>query len=296
MGPISEREYSGPGLFPRRNRGFGSRRSAGLDRVTEAWLALIRLNGGILGPQETTIVDRLVKRLAALGIGPKMVALWPFFGISSNSFAVPVYDTGAKGISFSSGFVGADCTFSGGLQGDGSSKYLDSSYKPSELGATNNGGLGWWDLDYTTTGTTNSVLIGCSDTGGSNYYALRSHPFPQTDIIWGLTANNAVSTTASYTDPGHVYGQRESSVLRKVALNGSVLATNTTSDAASGAADRNIQLFGWLISGGVRQYYNGRAGIAYMTNGELTDTEIGLMHTALLEDFMLPSGRATVRL
>jgi len=236
---------------------YNARGAVGLDPVTRKWVNAIVTQGGVLNQGEITIIDGLVKALNASGIGAKMVALYPMMGISENSFGFALYDTGNKGKAFVEGFTSGDVSLSGGLVGNGSTKSMSTNYKPNELGSSNNGGMGWWGMSYDTGGTTNNVVMGCSNNGGTYYYALRSHPFPQADILWGLTANGAVTNAGgTYINPSHIYGQRESATLRRVCLNGSTLTTNTTSDATSGAGDKNIRLFGWDV--GSIQYYNGR--------------------------------------
>jgi len=274
----------------RRQGPLRGRTARGLAPETLAWKALCSTSGGLHTHGDVIIIDRLVRALNDSGIAPKIVALYPFLGTSENTWAVPLYDRGGKGKAFVTGFVDADNTRSGGMVGNGSTKWMDTGYLPSELGTTNNGGLGWYGLDFNTTGTTNSVLMGCSNTGATNYFCIRTHPSPQTDIIWGATANNAVSTGGgAYLEPGHVYGQRSSSTSREIFINGASLATNTTSDAASGASDRSIQLFGWELS--ASQYYAGAAGVAYLTDGTLTSTEVALMHSILRETLLIPTGR-----
>jgi hypothetical protein len=289
MIPVSDRPYSETWNCSRRIRTrFAGRMMTGIDWETSKWLNSTRVNGGILESPCITIGDALIKAVKARSYGVKMVSLYPFFGTSQNAWAVPLLDRLSKGIIGVGNFLAADVTFSGGVQGNGTSKYFDTLTKPSELGASNSGGYGWWDLNAEGDVGTTYAVMGMGANNGTDYYVLRSHPSPYTDLIWGKTAN--APNSATFATQVHWYAQRSSSTLREIYQNGALLVSNTTADATAGAGDRNIQLFGWDLSSG-RQYYKGRCGVCYMTDGTLTATEVADLHYLLRDMFLLPTGR-----
>jgi hypothetical protein len=48
-----------------------------------------------------------------------------------------------------------------------------------------------------------------------------------------------------------------------------------------------------LTAGGTTSYWKGRCGVAYLTDGTLTDQEVADFHAALRDYLLIPSGKWT---
>lgn len=108
-------------------------------------------------------------------------------------------------------------------------------------------------------------------------------------MYWGAVANSAGILTGSGTN-GHFYAERSSSTSRVIFKNGSTLASNTTSDATSGASEQNISVVG-IRNGAAQLYWAGRCALAYMTDGTMGSTNAAAFDTLLRTYLFTPTGR-----
>jgi hypothetical protein len=206
-------------------------------------------------------------------------------GKGINAARIPLIDMLNVGGATNNNFVDGDFKQSAGLQGNGTTKYLDSLIKPSQLGTSNNGGLGHWETNVSY--TANVEAMGTYNTAGTNRYVLdlRSN---RRSFRWGLPGNEAMDSSAAAN--GHYYGQRVNATSRSIYYSATLINTNITSDATSGASDHNIYIVGsWS---GSNTPWPGRCGLAYFTNGTLTTDEISDFHAVLQQYLMGPTGKA----
>lgn len=265
---------------------FGA--GSGGDPVVAAWEAAVIGNGGTFESDSVDIATSLMAEIRASTFANKIKMLWPLLGSGINAAVVPLIDGLSVGPSTNVGFVDADFDQTTGLQGNGTSKILDSKVKPSQLGAGNNGGLGWWELDpgYLHGGV-DTETMGINSTAGQRFCIdLRSGI--RRFFCWGSPGNSTDSATASVA--GNYYGQRSSATVRDFYMDGTLILGNTSSDAASDSAERNMALMGNNI-GGVPNQYAGRCAAIYMTDGTLSPTEIADLHTLLDTYLITPTGR-----
>lgn len=253
-----------------------------------AWSFGIAAAGGTLAADSFTLASDLLAALMALSSYSKLKYFMPLLGDDLAAALQPLVDPGAIGRPTNMSFVDADFSQTTGLQGNGSSKALVTGFKPNALGSSNNGGCGWWELDLDTGGS-GVVCLGAFDTAVSQFYGLI--PFsgfsPAKQFGWSAFANVAGNNVSSGNT--HLYGQRSSAILRELYQSGTLQGgSNTTSDAATGAGDNFLWLMGHANG---PQFWAGRMGLAYFTDGSLTAQEIADLHAAL-SDFMTAAARS----
>lgn len=259
----------------------------GGEAETRLWMQRVLAGGGDFNVNSLIYADNLVKGLRSQTFYSKIVWLNPLLGRGINAARVPLIDTLNVGSSTNFGFLDSDFSESVGLSNPAeSAKYMDSLIKPSQLGTSNNGGLGWWEKNwgagsgvepigaYNTTGTNNRYVID----GRSNLQGFR----------WGLPGNSA-GDTSTFSN-AHYYGQRSNAVLRSLFKNGSTLGVdNTTSDPTSGTNENNIYWMG--CNEGPASYWKGRCAVTYMTDGTLTSLEVSTLNTLLNTLLISVTGR-----
>lgn len=253
-----------------------------LDEETITWRNRCIAAGGTFETDSVFLANQLIVAIQAASFDTKIIGLWPLLGANLASARVPLRDTLGVGIALNTGFVDADFNQATGLQGDGSLKILTLGMKPSELGASNNGGLGYWE--------NNISFAGPSEAPIGRYNILLDNRFlidlrsTLRAFRWGGAGNGASEAVAA--DNAHYYGQRSIATDRSLYRNGTLLATNTVSDPTAGAGDKDIQLMG-----GDGISWAGRCAVAYVTDGTLTAGEITALHALLNTYLIAATGR-----
>lgn len=98
----------------------------GVDPDADAFFDRVTTAGGSLSTTEKLSVDTLVKQMKTDGIWTKMKAIYPMVGASAAACAQNLKSSSFTG-SFTSGWTFA----STGVQGNGSSAYMDTNFNPS---------------------------------------------------------------------------------------------------------------------------------------------------------------------
>lgn len=249
------------------------------------WANAVQANGGGFEANSLSIATNLLKVLQTRAYYPKIKYLLPMLGRGIGAARAPLIDVLGVGSATSVSFVDADFGQATGLQGNGSSKYLNSLVKPSQLGSSNNGGLGYWENNISLAG--NVEPIGCYNSAATNRYTIDLRNIPIRSFRWG-TPGNAPTDLVTPTN-GHYYGQRASATSRALYFNGASIATNTTSDATSGASDTNIAIVGALVPAATP--WPGRCAMAYLTDGTLDGAEAADFDSLLRAYLFAPTGR-----
>lgn len=252
------------------------------------WENLVISNGGGFENNSLLIANNLIRVLHTRSYFPKIKYLLPLLGKGIGAARVPLIDSLGVGSATNTSFVDADFSQSTGLQGNGTTKRLDSLIKPSQLGSSNNGGLGWWENNISLGG--NVEPMGSYNSASSNRYVIDLRSAVR-NFRWGIPGNGAgdASTAAN----GHYYGQRSSATNRVLYFNSSLINTNSTNDATSGASDRNMLIVGGDEGGSTIAPWPGRGAIAYMTDGTLSTEDISDFDQILRNYLFLPAGRPT---
>lgn len=255
---------------------------------TTTWITRVGAAGGSFTGTSKSIADALIVALQAKSYNSKIVYLLPLLGSNLAAARVPLRDTLNAGIATNHNFVEGDFSQATGLQGNGSSKYLDSLIKASQLGTTNNGGIGFWDNNYSSAGT-GTIMIGAYNIANDNRYVIDVRSSGLRYLCWGLSSNipqDAVSgASADY------YGQRASATNRRFFISGTPAASspNTTSDSTAGSSDLTIWIL--AVDRGTPAYHAGRCAVAYMTDGTLADADVADLHSLLNTYLIGPTGR-----
>lgn len=259
----------------------------GLDAETITWRDGAIAAGGTFAGDSIALADALIVALKAASYNAGVKWLLPLLGSNLAAARMPLRDSLGKGIATNANFVDGDFSQATGLKGNGSNKILDTKIKPSDLGTSNACGIGYWenDIDFTGSGS-EPIGMNTNPFNGNRYsFDLRSG---SKWISLGDVANRYTAATAAGN--GHYYGQRSSATSRKLFFAGALLGTNTTSDAAVGAADRNMRLMGVDATGSLI-YWKGRCACAYATDGTLSDADAAAFHTLLGTYLITPTGR-----
>jgi hypothetical protein len=257
---------------------------------TLVWKARALAAGGTFLSNSLSICFGLCEALAERDYKPKIVALYPLLGGNVATARVPLIDKLGVGIATNNNFVDADFSQMTGLQGDGSTKSLDTLISAAVLdGAGIGGGLGYWELSAPAAfGPADIEPMGSYGDGGSRPYSLVAHG-SGTGFRWGSGSSGVVSVSGPAFN-AHYYGQRNSDVLREFFLSGELRGSDTTSIANTGAGDRTITIL--AVKGAAQiDEYAGRCGVAYMTSGNMTAAEVSDFHALLYHKLMVPTGR-----
>ncbi len=253
---------------------------------TDIWIAGIDADGGTYEPDSKTIANDLVVALKAKPYYSSIIYMLPLLGADVIAARMPLIDTLAVGIATNVNFINSDFSQSTGLQGNGTTKYLNSLVRPSQLSLVLNGGLGYWEGNFVN--SSNSEVIGCYNNAAGERYVLdlRStiYFFP-----WGVAGLNAQHlATAGNHD---YYGNRSSSTLKEIYQDGLLMGSNTTSDIPTGLADNQILIVGANNGGGGNFPCNSRCKVAYMTDGTLNAAQALDLHNTFATWLMGPTGR-----
>jgi len=253
-------------------------------QIVKTWAAAVIAAGGGFEPNSMIIASNLAKLLQSKSYYTKIKYFLPMLGMGINAARVPLIDVLGVGAATNTAFVDADFTQATGLQGNGSTKWLDSLILPSQLGSSNSGGLGYIERSFATGGI---GPIGCSNNAGTNSFEIGLRDTFRT-FRWGDTSNGA--TQASVPVNGRYYGQRSSATNRILDLTGSQIASDTTNDATAGSSDRTIFVVGANWNAGT-QSDNSLCGGAYMTDGTLSVADILDLDSVLASYLVIPTGR-----
>lgn len=257
-------------------------------RETRVWRQAVQNAGGGFQWNSVAIADAFVKRLRITSYYTKIKWLLPMLGTGIGAARVPLIDTLNIGAATSTAFVNADFNQSTGLQGNGTTKYLDTLILPSLLGAGGNGGIGYVAETVDQSGTT-SIVCGMLTAGNAQRYALDLRNTTTNQFFfWGASANAA--NQAQNAVAAHYYGQRSSTTSRELFLNATSIGTNTTSDSAANIGDNTLILMGSNNSG-TFAFNKGLCGAAYLTDGTLTPAEISDFNLLIRAYLLGPTGK-----
>ena len=257
------------------------------------WVTAVTNAGGTFSPVSKMLACLLIRAIDSRPYGSKIKYLLPLLGTNLAAALVPLRDTLGIGLPTNFNFVNADFAEAHGLQGDGTSKFLQLNMTPFGINpGPNSGGLGYWENKISFTGSAVEP-IGSYHSMAAILEArfvldLRS---ASSSFSWAQPPNSA--TVASASVNAHYYGQSTSSSSRQLFINGVSVASNTTTDAQQ-TGDQPIEVMGCdeIDAGGHHQrYWAGRCAVAYVTDGTLAPTDAVDFHTLLQSYLISPLGR-----
>ena len=263
--------------------------TAGWVLPATAWQAQVQTyhdravaSGGTFTANTLNLADALISALNSQTFAGKILWLAPLFGNNLATALIPLVDQYGVGGMVNTNFVNGDFSEITGLQG-AAGKRCDTKLRAGTLGSGSNGGLGYWERNFS---TAVAFCIGSTKSDNTSYYGIYL-PSGSQNGYWGTPTDNC--TVSSAPGNNHYYLQRSSATSRSLSKDGTSIATNTTSDSASGATDMNIGLLGDFVSG--YRSFPGRCGVAYATDGTLTGTEINDLHSFLNTYVISATGR-----
>ena len=268
--------------------GFASDGSA-FAALANDWTAAVASEGGTVTAQSSFIANGLVNALQAeTAIFNKIIYLNPFLGADIIAATVPLIDDLGVGPSVNSGFVDADFSESTGLQ-CGNLKYFDSLIYPSDLNSTDQrGGIGVWELN--TTRPLGSWVMGATDNASLQYFALRLDTTLQR-LYWGAYGFLSYVTSSPATPGGFQYGQRRATNNLSLYYDLNTPEGYLTPYTPGVMTERTIYIGGENDGVFGPQYSEARLGLAIMTDGTLTDSEIQVLWVILNDYLITPTGR-----
>ena len=262
------------------------------------WAIRATVNGGIVSSTVLTAVSDFCRAIDAAGIRDRFLRLNLFCGGNLSGALVPLYraaSTAANPIGNATdvnvNFVSGDYAETGasaGLKGNGSNKYLQTGFIPSQ--------------NVISTNAHSAVYIATPHTVGFNYpNILSAH---QGSIAWEIFTQTTSANTPCYFDTAsgvvntastNVSGLVVGSVINqqdmRIFLNGKQDGATTTATGSQGAMPGiQMYVFGSNLNGSFSNAHNGRAS-AYSLGYGMTPAQVLEYHTALAA-FRLALGRS----
>ncbi len=255
--------------------------------IYTTWVSRVDALSGTYTANSKTYCLALANALVGASYYSKIIWLLPLLGNNILAARVPLIDVLNSGACNNLGFVNGDFSETTGLQGGaaGNKIFILTNITAASLGASNNGGIGFWENNIGAVGA-GTEPMGAYNNAQTNRFVLDLRT-TRKFFCWGNAGNLAGPLTASTN--GHYYGQRASATSRELFFNGSSIGTNTTSDAAAGAGDKEI----WLMYPDYPSSppYLGRCAVAYCTDGTMSSGDVAALNTLLSTYLITPTGR-----
>jgi len=229
-------------------------------------------NGGSISDASLNAVEKFVQDCKNSLIWEKLIEVGPFAGANLNAAMVKlVYPGGGSGVLTNVNFVAGDYNESGGLNGDGATKYLNTGCN-AQLSLPDNAHLSFYLRDDVSV-SGNRALIGAIN--GVDQYWLGAITNTQTNVRLGQTA---VASLAQNMSKGFYIGSRSAVNMLKLYKNGAVVGSDATT-IVHAKPSANIFVFAFN-SAGASAFVPGR-GSFYSIGQSLSDTEAKALHEAV---------------
>lgn len=254
-------------------------RASGFHPEAQAWQNAVIANGGTVSGTTLTAVSKFCLSIDAAGLRDRFYRLNLFCGGNLSAALVPLYRAPSRtGTQFGNTtdtnngpFVSGDYTESGGLVGNGTSKFLNTGMNLSELPSIATGHLSVFKGAGSTAGR---VLIGCRISGSTHYYRY--------DLVFGanrgLWGNVVIASASANTVKAHAIVSRTSSTALTVYHDGVSAATSSDSSTPS-LPGREVYVF--AENDGVAGSFWPHALYAYSIGLSLTAAQAASYNTAI---------------
>lgn len=222
---------------------------------------------------QQSAVNQLVLDLKAASIWAKMKAVYPMVGGSSTAHSYNLRNTAQYQLTFGGGVIHD----SNGTAGNGVNSYATTGLNAQSVLTNSNLHLSWYSRSASTAGA-----FSCEIQADSNYAASNWVTFRVCDKTSGnayfSAGDDSVAATVSQTQNGFFVGSETANNLRKMYRNGSVIATNTTTDTN---ALPNLGLSFWGSSVPLASNFSAN-GCSFASIGDgLSDAEVSNLYTAV---------------
>jgi hypothetical protein len=269
------------------------------------WAARVVANGGTVGTS-LPAVSAFCSAIDAAGIRDRFYRLNLFCGTGLNACIVPLYRSQSFGgatfgntIDTNTGpFISGDYTetgASGGLTGNGTTKYLDTGLAPSNLPSYTSAHAAVYHSQPSGVNQTRA-WIGCRDTSSASQIYLSNGFFSTSAVFGQYMANATVNFNTGGSQTGAAGGFR---VVSRAAVNrldnyyNAVSQANSTIDISGGIAGvtstRPFFIFANNNQGTADSFMNGRV-MAYSLGLGLSQSQVDA-YTAAMQAFQTALGR-----
>jgi hypothetical protein len=240
---------------------------ASFDADAVAFFGRVTTAGGSLSATEKAAVNTLVVDMKAAGIWSGMKAIYPMVGASAAACAQNLKSSSFTG-TFTSGWTFA----STGVTPNGTSAYMDTGLKPSNLGqdSTHLGIYSRTDVSAA------QIDIGMYSAANATYLAVKYSGLIYPTI---QTLESSGGTSPYTTTSGLIVGNRNNSTQTKFYKNASLLNTFARNSTTPNAT-RNIYLACYNADGVATLFSTKQFALATLGDG-LTDTEVSNLYTAV---------------
>lgn len=258
-----------------------------------SWAARVVANGGTVSGTTLSAVDKLCKAIASAGIRDRFYRMGIFAGSNLNAALVPLYRAASLGdtqlgnaTDTNNAFVGigtdyAETGASGGLTGNGTSKYLLTGLTPSAMPSLATGHLSV----YSATGFTGSTiyaLLSSLGTGFANNFSIEANRNGAGNLYgaWGEGGSFAtLATSAQGSGNGHTLISRTGSTILAAYRDGVLRNTSSTS-VTPAASSFQFGVFHHSNSGSPLNIAAARLG-GYSIGASLDATQAAALYTAM---------------
>lgn len=242
--------------------GFVASSIGQIDADALAFFNRVTTAGGSLSATEQTAINTLVIQMKADGIWTKMKAIYPMVGASAAACSQNL-----KSSSFTGTFNGGITYASTGVQGNGTTGYMDTNLSSNTSLSLNNLSLNIYSRSNTN--------ISSGDIGDKNTTGFSGLFIRLTDALYGYLGDLNNITTSNTNSTGFYTISRLSSSQVYFYKNGTALGTNPKSSNSSSLNTGTIDI---MRANG--QYSNREYAFASIGDG-LTDTEASNFYTSV---------------
>jgi len=273
-------------------------RAGGIHPDAADWRTRVIANGGSVSATTMNAVNKFCQSIASAGIRDRFFRLNLFCGTGLSAVLVPLYrgpsSTGTQygnTTDTNSNFVSGDYVetgASGGLQGNGSNKSLNTGLTPASLTNTSRH-LAFYA--NTTASGNFTTYIGCRQSGdsatGQWFLAWATSGGTMTMHTLGLNQGPNIGIIASHT-AGFYLATNDSSA-GYYYRNGSTVDTTDTGQTPTNGSTRAVTVFALNFEGGTGTQVNARMS-AYSIGEYLTSSQAAAFNTAM-QAFQTALGR-----
>ena len=264
-----------------------------------AWAARVVSNGGSVSGTTLSAVSKFCAAISSAGIRDRFYRLNLFCGTGLNACLVPLYrGPSLSGTQYGNTtdtnvgpFVSGDYNetgASGGLKGNGSSKYLDTGLQQATVNASGFGHLSVFARHATYSSDLASPyrMIGVLSTSPtSQYYYIDTRrniaSYGGTGFVAGHGSGDAVSNNAhSLAGSQLMLVSRSSASSANAYLNSTSVASDTTSRSVSSVAGNVFVFAENRVGTGAQTYANMTLG-SYSIGAAMDSTQVAAYYTAL---------------
>jgi hypothetical protein len=255
-----------------------------------AWRNAVIANGGTVSGSTLTAVSKFCFAIDGAGIRDRFYRLNLFCGTGLSAALVPLYRGQSRtGTQFGNTtdtnngpFVSGDYNetgASGGLLGNGTSKYLDTGFAPNTLSLSNTHLSAYAVAANSTVGF--PAAVGSFSGSGSSELALYFHQSTLASAAYFATDNgNGFVLSGANNPTGHLIGTATAATERRFFLNGSQSGSTNTTSSTVALDSRVLWVFRRNNASASQGWSNARLG-SYSIGAGLSVSQASAFYTAM---------------